>query len=174
MIRYGIGILITVLILGCASGIEFVPKNLTVGNFDLSSYSKKGFLFTPYKYLGDYESIGLMAIIATPEAKLAKINTEEKDEDGTPVYKKEWEIGSVPVAEAMDSLYAAATRLGANAIVDLNLKEIDHSYNERTFHPVTVYGYKIDGFAIKRLGTLKTDTVGSQLMKNNYINEEKQ
>ncbi|MGA3051423.1 MAG: hypothetical protein ABSE00_05860 [Chitinispirillaceae bacterium] len=175
MIRYGIGIIISLLVLGCSSGIEFVPKNLTLTNFDLTSYSKKGFLFTPYKYLGDYESIGIMSIIATPEAKLTDINTGKKDHFEQPIFEKMWKINDVPVAEAMDSLYAAAMKLGANAIVDLDLKEIDHSYNAEAgkAHPVTIYGYKIYGFAIKRLGTFKTDTISSQLMKDNYTNEGK-
>jgi hypothetical protein len=49
---------------------KYIPKVLSVSAFDLSKYSNQGFLITPNKYNGDYESVGIISAIAMPKAKL--------------------------------------------------------------------------------------------------------
>ncbi len=142
-----------VLLLGCSGGVSFVPKSLTVGLFNFTPYSEKGFLFTPHSYSGDYESIGLVSVMISPSARLNKIATSNKNADGKTIFDKSWSIDRIDVNEALDSLYHLAAALGADAIVDLQINEISQSYNMNNLEPqVTIYGYKIDGFAIKRLG----------------------
>lgn len=137
--------------------------------FNFKKYSEKRFLFTPHSYLSDYESIGLVSIMLTPSVKINRMNTEGKDSEGKPTYKNVWDIEKVNVDEAIDSLHFLASRLNANAIVDLQIKEISQSYNYNIVNsgnpPVTIFGYKIDGFAIKRLGAFKHEQVSDSILK---------
>jgi hypothetical protein len=98
----------------------------------------------------------MMSIIAFPEAKLVAANSKQDTLNITRV----WSIGTIKVEEALDSLYSAATKAGANAIVDFSINEISQRYNEGTTEPLTLFGYKISGFAIKRLGAFRNDSGG--------------
>ena len=152
------------LFMGCIGGITFVPKTMTIGMFNFKKYSDKGFLFTTHSYLGDYESVGLVSVILSPSAKINKVKTKDKRTDAV-VYKRVWDIDKIDIDEALDSLYLLASNLNANAVVDLQIKEISQTYNVNTTEPqVTVYGYKIDGFAIKRLGAFKQEQVSDSLL----------
>jgi len=161
-------------LIGCATtGITFVPKTMNIGIFNFKKYSENNFLFTPHNYLGDYESIGLVSIIISPSAKITKIKSPHKNGDGSPYYKKVWNVDDMNVDEALDSLFYLANKLGANAIVDLQIKEITQSYNMNSIFPqITIYGYKIDGFAIKRLGAFKQNVEVNQDISDTITIEE--
>lgn len=155
-------ILCGLLFIGCSTGIKFISKSMTMGIFNFKKYSESGFLFTPHNYLGDYQSIGLMSIMLSPSARLNRIKTNEKGISDSAIYKQVWDIDSIDVEEALDSLHSQAIKLGANAIIDLQIKEISQTYNVNTGQPVvTIFGFKIDGFAIKRLGAFKQDTISN-------------
>jgi hypothetical protein len=161
------------LFVGCTGGISFIPKTMTIGMFNFKKYSDKGFLFTPHSYLGDYESIGLVSVMLSPSAKINKINTGNKNSDGSPIFKKVWNIDKINVDEALDSLYFLANKLNANAIVDLEIKEISQSYNDinSDVPQVTIFGYKVDGFAIKRLGAFTHGQISDSIPNSPIIQE---
>ena len=150
-----LGVFISILVC-CTAGISFVPKTITIGMFDFKKFSDKGFLFTPHDYSGEYESIGLVSALLLPSAKIIKTTTGEKSPAGRQVYQKVWDIYKIDVNEALDSLYFLVKRLNGDAIVDLQINEISQTYNTSSRSPqLTIFGYKIAGFAIKRIGTTK-------------------
>ena len=131
--------------------LEHIQQNVEISGFDLTKYSAMGFLYTPYRYDRDYKSIGILSLLATPEANLVDRTVDERRSDyGVP---KKWKINKIRVELALDSLYQAAIHMGADAIVDLQIIGISESYKttmDQIDYPVTLYGYKISGFAIKR------------------------
>ncbi len=136
------------LLLGCAGEyFQYVPKTLTIADFDLRQYTAKGFLFTPYPYSGEYEPVGMVSAVISPEANLEPIGNNR-------THNMEWKINAVDAHEALDSLYHIAASHGANAIASFTLTEFSDSYNNTTTssYPVIVRGYRVSGFAIKRAG----------------------
>ena len=149
--------LMVMVIVGCSGNIEFVPKTLSITDIDLTPYSNKGFLFSPYRYLGDYKSIGILLAKAFPEARYTSTRASEINTASALLTLKEWKINRVPIEESLDSLYSAAVKAGADAIVDLSFVEDTHTYNWRKPSQLKLYGYKIYGYAIKRLGAFKDE-----------------
>lgn len=153
----------TALFVGCAPGISYVAGNKSVGAIDFIRYSEKDFLFSPHEYLGDYESVGLVSASIFPAALLEKIDTGKKNDAGEPIFKKVWDIKKVNLNEALDSLYYFASKLNANAIIDLRIETKSEIYNKIgsgvAAPEVTITGYEINGFAIKRLGAFKHQKV---------------
>ena len=149
-------ILVTTLFLfSCATQqIVHVPERLTTLSLDLSIYSSKGFLITPYEYLADYESIGVLSTIIMPEATLEKIDTGRKDKEGDTVYEKRWALGKVSAQEAIVDMVETATTMGADAIVEFAVKEKVEQY-ANNLYPLTVQGFELSGFAIKRKGAFE-------------------
>lgn len=135
---------IAVSFVGCTS-IKYIPKSTTIGVLNFKKYVDKGFLFTPHEYKGDYESIGLLSITVTPQAKLKTVKTAK---DTTRV----WSVDTVKSDEVLDILYEKAKGMGADAIIDFVIKEVVNIYNEYGSHPVTIFGFTAIGFAIKRKG----------------------
>ena len=57
---------------GCAT-LKFIPAEEYFMGIDFRPYTEQGFLFTPEKYLGEYESIGLIDLISVHEANYVPI-----------------------------------------------------------------------------------------------------
>jgi hypothetical protein len=149
-------ILFTILFLfNCATQrLVHVPERLTTLILDLSRYSAEGFFITPYEYQADYESIGLINTIIMPEATREKIDTGRKDEEGNTVYKKVWVLGNVSAQEAIADMVEGAKTLGADAIMEFSIKEKAEQYFDPV-SPLTVQGFELSGFAIKRKGAFE-------------------
>lgn len=62
---------IVIFLFSCVSGIKHITRIEQFVGIDFSSYTEKGFLFTPESYQGDYKSIGMVTYSITPEAKHA-------------------------------------------------------------------------------------------------------
>jgi len=138
----------------CAPPPSSIPEQLLATGFDFSTYSKKGFLFTPDTYMGDYESIGIVSLTYTPSAKLTE-RSEHYRGSVPEVEKSEWVIDSVDPDRAVAEMYRICIEMGADALTQLDIEPYSTSHGELSTKPVTITGLKINGFAIKRLGAFK-------------------
>ena len=133
--------------------INHVPKYVSVHSINFSKYSEKNFLFTPYQYLGDYKSIGLLTISVTPEANLKETRTGSRGGDGLPIVEKQWEIESLDLDKVIEAYYKKAVEMGANAVVDFKItSETKLQYTDPILR---VEEIEISGFVIERLGAFK-------------------
>jgi len=141
---------------GCLTTLHQIdPVNKFYG-IDFTKYSNEGFLITPEKYTGKYESVGMIEYHIMPGAKYIKAGTRREKIDNiygdASVNAYIWVIDKIKFSQAMDSIYIMAKNMGADAITnfDFNMETSEFSsliYN----NPVTIAGYRITGFAIKRL-----------------------
>lgn len=127
---------------------------------DFTKYTEQGFLITPFKYLGDYESIGIITVKVMPEANFIskKIMKAKYPASSADEYDLEewWEIEDINSEMVIDILYESAVEMGADAIVEFDIEVINQRYGYGiAANPVTLYGYEMSGYAIKRLGAFK-------------------
>ncbi len=120
-----------------------MPEKLVVTGIDFSQFSDKGFLFTIDKYLGEYESIGIVEIDFVPEAYLSEIVGSRRNSYNFEVNQKK-----VDLEVALDRLYDICVEMGANALTQIEFDDYELLY-PRTL--ININGIKIRGFAINRL-----------------------
>jgi len=122
---------------------EYKPYDEFRG-IDFSKYTAQGFLITPELYRGDYESIGLIdyklmpgARFQTPDGKLATL----------PYYpgNERWYGGKISISQTLDSVYLICKKMGADALMNFKVEQPEDVHAE-----ITIKGYTISGFAIKR------------------------
>jgi len=142
-----------ILLSSCAVNRTHIPKEFFVSGFDFTKYTDKGFLITPYEYNGVYKSIGIIQINIAPEANLIENGSGYTTKDGQKIMRLEWEIEKVSVMEAIDSMYTVAIKMGADAIVSLEVGNDVKMYEQGTKHPVAIVGNVINGYAIKRVAS---------------------
>ena len=142
--------LLLIFLTGCGVTIYNInPINEYFG-IDFSKYSEMGFLITPEKYIGEYESIGMIEYKLIPGAKYS---VTKKAYQQTPL-KYGWLIDEIEFSQAVDSIYFMAKSMGANTIMNFDFNiETNEKYSNpmKYMNPITIYGYRITGFAIKRL-----------------------
>ena len=126
------------LLVRCSS-VSHYEKQVLVYGYDFTKYTNQGFLFTPEKYLGEYESIGLLTVLILPELN-------RSGEYDFSVTDKKLSYAPVSADEVLDSLFDVAINMGANAIVSLTIENI-----ERMIEGVNAPGVKASGFAIRRI-----------------------
>lgn len=124
---------------GCFYGIE-TQKSMEVNGYDFTKYSKIGFLFTPEKYLGNYESVGLIEVKLYPEVKAEKTYDEHKHKFDY------WKVEKILPSEVIDSIYVVCKNMGANALMNFKIDKTDLVSNGAIYY----YGIKVSGFGIKR------------------------
>jgi hypothetical protein len=110
-----------------------------------------GFFITPETISSNYESVGLFCYEIVPSAEYDKftvIDSYSYDLEPRTIRKYKWVIENVSLNQAMDSVYTNCVTWGADAIIDFKIESISNPY--LTKEPVTINGFKISGFAIKR------------------------
>jgi len=151
---------IAIAMASCASMKELkelpsIDPSQSLFKIDFSPYTKNGFLITPEKYIGAYESIGLVDYQLMPGAVYVVVGKQKNPyytgTDSQPMYidKKMWKIDEINFKMAMDSLYNICTKMGADALVNFSLGYPSDDYGMIS-NPVTIKGYSISGYAIKR------------------------
>jgi hypothetical protein len=140
-----------------------IPGKETLLVTDFTKYTERGFLYTPYRYQGDYESIGLVSVEITQELKHERVVGKRGK---WKVWKYKWSAEPIDVDTGLERLYSLATLMGANAVVDVDIDystktydaAIDSAGREVPLSPVTktALAYTISGFAIKRLGAFRS------------------
>lgn len=134
------------IITSCSSGFK-IQKTIITSGYDFTSYTKKGFLFTPEQYLKDYESIGIITIEIIPDVLKTFSYSSEIDSGWTFVKGKEqnWKVRNISPQEVLDELYNKATGMGADAVVRLSFDSNELNNGDAEF-----FSLKASGFAIKR------------------------
>lgn len=137
-----------VFLFGCSS-TQQMARSVIVTGLDFRPYAERGFLFSPERYDGNFESRGVIKVQVIPQVKKLDFVYERVDQTA-------WvQLGppsSVWVAERLDSksvveeVYKAATNMGADAVVrfEVSTREIR---NGEILVPI----YEATGFAIKRI-----------------------
>ena len=144
-----ISLTITLIIfLVSCSPITKIEKQVKVYDYDFTKYKNKGFMFTPEMYSGDYEEIGLIAVEILPELRRVTSKYFSPGQYYTPDML--WEYVPVSSEEILDNLYVKAINMGADAIVNLSITDIELIYAN-----VSAPGIRASGFAIKRKGAFK-------------------
>ena len=121
------------LLCGCTMNRSF-PAVTTVTGVDLRRYADSGFFFSPDPYTGPHDPVGL--IVVTGHAKA--------DWDGS-----DWTFAHVSGQGLLDSAYAVARKLGADAFVEMTFKPVFRRASLQTEIP----GLELSGFAIRRRKT---------------------
>ena len=137
---------------------SIIPRREVLSGLDFREYSQKGFLFTPEKYSGDYESIGLISFLIMPEARKERVSQEEDDsysfKESPIVYK--WNVEEINVQNALDGIYKRSIEMGADALVNFKISNREEPIVNKTskmvvsFDEKKLQGYLVEGFAIKR------------------------
>ena len=136
------------LMMNCAPTIEKIQPVELSFKIDFSKYSDNNFLITPLKYNGDYKSIGLVQVIAYQGAKLDKML---RNKNSVPSWRKD----KLDLKKYIESLYQMSVEMGADAIIEFHVTELEKNLAINTLYPVDILGYKLTGFAIKRKGAFK-------------------
>jgi len=147
--------LFSIFLIGCAITIYNIDPINEYFSIDFSKYTEIGFLITPVNYTGKYESIGMVEYKLIPGAKYLSTS---KRYDPT-IYESipsgyTWIFDDIEFSQAVDSIYFMAKSMGANAIMNFNFSIV---YNEVFNNPmiysnsIKIPGYRITGFAIKRI-----------------------
>ncbi len=138
--------LLTIFIYGC-SAFQDTGRVLIISGFDFTQYADKGFLFTPENYTDKYESMGLITIQMVPAVKSPEVNMNVPRGYRLYTYMdtEAW-IQDLDPNELVFELYKKAVAMGGNAVIRLQIKNVDFP-NGRILIP----GYEVSGFVIKRL-----------------------
>lgn len=150
-------ILLPLLLSSCATlkELKIINPVETLYGIDFAPFTKKGFLITPEKYNGDYESIGMINFTAKPGAQYittgSKPNPYYSQGSGEPrlIETYEWKVDSIAFSEVLNKVYKICVDMGADALVNFKNEITLDPYSGIT-NPVTITGYQITGFAIKR------------------------
>jgi hypothetical protein len=135
---------ISIYLAGCC-GIG-LSKSMVIYTYDFTKYSRAGFLFTPEKYSGNYESVGIIEINMYPQIKKEVFN---KYEDSYNLHEEEaipYTVIRISTNQVIDSLYSACKNMGADGLTDLKIENTEQVSNET----ITYCGIKASGLAIKR------------------------
>lgn len=127
------------------SGIE-LSKSMVSYTYDFTKYSAAGFLFSPEKYSGNYEPVGIVQINLYPQIK-REVFRKYEDSNNSPASDYiPWTVIDISTREVIDSLYDACKNLGADALVNLKIENTEQVSNET----ICYCGIKASGLAIKR------------------------
>lgn len=141
-----------VLFAGCTTTLYNIQSKSDFFGIDFTKYSQKGFLITPEKYIGEYESIGMIEYKLIPGARYVVSGTYY-DNFGEEVDTHTWVVDQIKFSQAIDSIYVKAKSMGANAIMnfDFNIEYNEEFNNPMEYNnPIIISGYRITGFAIKK------------------------
>jgi hypothetical protein len=137
---------VAIILSSCTTTLNLVNSHADVYIIDYRSYSNEGFLFTPEKYLGEYESIGQIDISFFPEAlridpiTYGAIDNEKNYLQGT------WLIQKLLVDSLIHQVYKYAKDMGSDAIINFKVA----STSKRMDVDLDLPGISFTGFAIKR------------------------
>ncbi len=138
--------LILLITFGCAPP-KYIPESLSVSGINFAPFSEEGFLFTPNKYLGDYESIGIINLSFAPEANLIKSTKKTSGGDRT---TSSWVVNDMNPDTLLKKVHELCVDMGADALTEFEVSNFYNNHAVGTTHPITIMGLKFSGFAIRR------------------------
>lgn len=132
---------------GCAPSSKYLQGSSKTYILDFTSYSNREFLFTPEKYQGKYNSIGLIEFeficSATCEQNIESFGSSEY---------RYWVKENFKISDGLEHVYEEVIKLGGNALINFDIRHLDEIGSR--FECQESYfagGYVISGFAIKRI-----------------------
>jgi hypothetical protein len=146
---------VSLLAISCTT-LKEIPSYSLLNKIDFRKYSDAGFLFTPEKYEGEYKSIGVIDFKKMPGALYTTIKELKNKDNYIPEHPEististQWFTEMIDMDQAIDELYRECISLGADALMNF---KIDYYIETRSniSNPISITGYKISGFAIKRI-----------------------
>ena len=152
--------MIAIIMVGCTSITQtpllYVERTKTAHGIDFTDYSEKGFFITPEKYLGNYESVGLVNFSISSGAILEKILVSKADEMAkkagiTDLYHYKWNIEEINYKEILDFAYNISIEMGGDAIVNFEINyDVQYYDNANGYPSVFIPEINVTGFVIKR------------------------
>jgi hypothetical protein len=146
--KNGLPVLLVFILSACTTTLNLIPTETSYFGIDFRKYTSEGFLITPEKYLGEYESIGVVKYVIVPGAEYKVLNKVTYS-DGTTQSIQKWVVNQITLSQGLDSLYHLSKAMGADAIVNFSSNTTQRNY-QSIANPVTLEGYELSGFAIKR------------------------
>ena len=137
---------VVLLCLSCAR-VTTLPGYTTFYEIDFTPYTNKGFLITPERYDGRYESIGLIEVTVHPARRYFHAHAgsdERKLQSGEVRVGEDWAVALVDLAKGLELLHAKADSMGADAIMRFSVETATPLGG-----PANV-SLKLGGYAIKR------------------------
>jgi len=135
------------LLLSCVLPPTKIPRVSIFTGIDFRKYTESGFLFTPEKYSGEYESIGIVNYKLMPAAEFVSSYGDQDPTYNGPNSKR-WVTEEIYLGQVIDSLYVMAKEMGADAI--MNFEVIYEEESRADVYGLKLEGWTARGFAIKR------------------------
>jgi len=142
------------MVVSCATPPDYIPERLEINGIDFTSFSEKGFLITPEKYNGDYESIGLITLTFRPFTKRIIVTDGSPNSLEVPGLSH-WESEKIDHDSLLNSIYEVCTEMGADAFTQLEMQVNSAMFAQNTMEPAEIPEITITGFAIKRRGAFQ-------------------
>jgi len=129
------------------SGPKTVARNevINVTGYDFSKYTDQGFLITPEKYSGKYQSIGMISVTQWPAVRKQERHIQSSSNKRGYRVVEDYYPEKINVKKTIDKIYKVAKNMGADAITNFNVTP-----TSRKNGTLVVQGVEISGFAIKR------------------------
>ena len=144
------------LITGCAKKpLSHIPARTISSGVDFTAFTDREFLFTPERYVEEYESIGVITVTMWPEANrevmenARRIRRPGRYTRATEV--GDWVIEAITIQDALEAMYQLAAEMGANAVINLEITRVVEEYGSSITSTLVLQGIEISGFAIRRL-----------------------
>lgn len=118
-----------------AGVITHYDQKTVVRGFDFTAYGD--FLITPEGYNGSYESVGQLQVTLYPEMR-------RRMKDGSTSRQQGWVSVPIDPKQAVDSLYARAKGLGADAIIRFETRTVKEAIQDGQRLGVQARGFAID------------------------------
>lgn len=140
---------ILILVTSCAPMQKVVPLVEELYIVDFSPYAERGFLMTPERYEGNYESIADIEYIIKPGAEYKAIDGQDGDGEGYKI--SQWVVtDTITLDDALAKVYEICVNMGADALVNYHGEKLTDTRVSSLYGPVTITGYRITGYAIRR------------------------
>lgn len=139
--------IILIQIAGCVPINKTIEGGVVRSILDFTEYTDKGFLFTPEKYSGEYESIGLIEYDF-----MATATCEKYTSPSTGMTARKWNPQPFDVRDGLNNVYNEVIGLGGNALMNLDINYLEESSGLAYHCQDNEYfpgGYIIRGFAIR-------------------------
>ena len=150
-IKFVVVMAVFIVLISCTRILEKTPKIDNFNKLDLTKYTEKGFLFSPYLYNGDYEAVGLINYKFIPSATYKHIMIIDTTYYGDfNFWVNIWEKDRYELYGLLDSIYTWSISKGGNAIIDLKMNVTSEYFGYGYNNPAYIDGIEITGFAIKR------------------------
>jgi uncharacterized protein YbjQ (UPF0145 family) len=135
---------VLIILLFSCKQLTHIERSERFFQIDFTSFEERGFLFSPNDYPGKFKAIGLVESETYPEANLTK-ETNDNEIYGD---SKKWKVENINTQQSLESMYKHCIEIGADAVVNLEIEPVSRNYVSKI--PVTINGYIIRGYAIKR------------------------